>query len=100
MSIEQVLVRVRATALNIEDITVGAGEWPGLTLKPTKVDGDDGDDDDCVDNCHDDEPHIHDDGQASLIYMHVYQGGAGGAWSGVCRDRRGGGRQGEELQTR
>jgi len=29
-------VRVKATALNIEDITVGAGEWPGLTLKPTK----------------------------------------------------------------
>ena len=93
-------MRVKATALNIEDITVGAGEWPGLTLKPTKVDGDD----DCDDNHHDDERHIHDDdydNQASLLYvLYVYQGGAGGAWSGVCRDRRGGGRQGEELQTR
>ena len=62
-------MRVKATALNIEDITVGAGEWPGLTLKPTKVDGDDDDDDGCDDNYHDDERHIHDDdydGQASL----------------------------------
>ena len=33
---DQVLVRVKATALNIEDISVGAGEWPGVTLKPTK----------------------------------------------------------------
>ena len=65
-------MRVKATALNIEDITVGAGEWPGLTLKPTKVDGDDGDDDDCDDNYHDDERHIyHDDydGQASLVCL-------------------------------
>ena len=65
---EQVLVRVKATALNIEDITVGAGEWPGLTLKPTKVDGDD----DCDDNHHDDERHIHHDdydAQASQVYL-------------------------------
>ena len=34
---EQVLVRVKASALNIEDIMVGAGERPGITLKPTKV---------------------------------------------------------------
>ena len=54
-------MRVKATALNIEDITVGAGEWPGLTLKPTKVDGDEADDDDCDGNYHDDERHIHDD---------------------------------------
>ena len=33
---DQVLVRVKATALNIEDIAIGAGEWPGVTLKPTK----------------------------------------------------------------
>ena len=32
----QVLVRVKATALNIEDIMIGAGERPGITLKPTK----------------------------------------------------------------
>ena len=63
-------MRVKATALNIEDITVGAGEWPGLTSKPTKVHGDDGDDDDCDDNYQDEERHIHDDdydGQASDI---------------------------------
>ena len=30
------LVRVKATALNIEDIMIGAGERPGITLKPTK----------------------------------------------------------------
>ena len=33
---DQVLVRVKATALNIEDIMIGAGERPGITLKPTK----------------------------------------------------------------
>ena len=30
------LVRVKATALNIEDIMIGAGERPGITLKPSK----------------------------------------------------------------
>ena len=33
---DQVLVRVKATALNIEDIMIGAGERPGITIKPTK----------------------------------------------------------------